>query len=112
MDPRDAGAHHAHPLRGATTRTGRIACDPQTVPCPNGYAMTDPAAWELIAERLEDPKQRLETTVLRKPKGAKAYVMKIRLPHLPARIDAKFEFVVPASGQKICGRSFHLEDPR
>ena len=85
---------------------------PQTVPCPNGYGMSDLAAWEPIAERLEDPKQRLEIIVLRKPKGAKAYVMKTRLPNLPARIDAKFEFVVPASGQKICGRSFHLEDPR
>ena len=85
---------------------------PQTVPSANGYGMTDPAAWELIAERLEDPKQRMEIIVLRQPKGAKAYVMKFRLPHLPRRIYAQFEFVVPASGQKICGRSFHLEDPR
>lgn len=85
---------------------------PQTVPGSNGYGMTDPEAWEMIADRLEDPKQKVETIILRKPKGAKAFVMKIRLPHLPARIYAKFGFVVPANGQKICGRSFHLEDPR
>jgi hypothetical protein len=74
--------------------------------------MTDSAAWELIVECLEDPEQKIEIIVLRKPKGATAYVMKIRVPYRPARIYAKFEFTVPASGRKICGRSFHLEDPR
>jgi len=85
---------------------------PYSVPGSDGNGMTDPAAWELIADCLEDPKQKIETIVLRKPKGATAYVMKIRVPYLPERIYAKFEFVVPASGRKICGRSFHLEDPR
>lgn len=81
---------------------------PHEVPDPEGYGMTDNAAWELVAEVLEDPSQTMESITLHLPKGATAYVFKTWVPHLTKRIYIKFEILVPSSGQKICGRSFHL----
>jgi hypothetical protein len=83
------------------------------VPGPeSGYGMTDPAAWSLLATALEDPSRELETLQLENPPGAIGYVMKIRMDHLPKRVYVKFEFFVVAGVGVICGRSFHLEDPR
>jgi hypothetical protein len=78
------------------------------VPDPEGYGMTDSAAWELVADVLENASYVMETITLHTPKGAVAYVFKVPVPHLTARIYIKFEILVPSSGQKICGRSFHL----
>jgi hypothetical protein len=74
--------------------------------------MTDMAAWELIAECLEDSTQSVEQMTLHTPVGATAYVMKVSQPHFPRRVYSKFEFLVSSDGQRICGRSFHLEEPR
>ncbi len=70
--------------------------------------MTDNAAWELVADLLEDPSQVMEIIQLHLPKGGTGYVFKTTVPHLSKRIYIKFEILVPASGHKICGRSFHL----
>ena len=63
---------------------------------------TDAAAWEFIASRLEDGHP-VEVVELRKPAGAKGYVMKIDIepgrPHLYVKLQL-------GSG-KIIGRSFH-----
>ena len=85
---------------------------PGKVPDADGCGMTDPAAWELIAECLEDSRQAMESLTLNVPPGANGYVMKVALPHLQDRIYIKFELLVPCDGRKICGRSFHFEDPR
>jgi hypothetical protein len=86
---------------------------PNQVPADDsGYGMTDAAAWALLAAALEDVNQKLETLPLDKPPGAIGYVMKVRMDHLPKRLYTKFEFFVVAGVGVICGRSFHLEDPR
>jgi hypothetical protein len=85
---------------------------PERVPDESGFGMTDPAAWELLATRLEDSTQTLESVILDKPPGAIGYAMKISLAHLSSRVYAKFEFIVVAGNNAICGRSFHLENPR
>ena len=86
---------------------------PERVPDPeSGYGMTDAAAWSLIAAALEDANRELETLQLDIPPGAIGYVMKLQMSHLPKRVYTKFEFIVMAGVGIICGRSFHLEDPR
>lgn len=66
---------------------------------------TDPAAWEFIASKLENGHP-VEIVELRKPLGAKGYVMKIDIepdqPHLYVKLQL-------GSG-KIIGRSFHYSD--
>ena len=86
---------------------------PERVPDPtSGLGMTGPAAWSFLAERLEDPDQEMESITLDKPPGAVGYVMKVRLDHGSKRLYVKFEFLAIAGSSVICGRSFHLEDPR
>lgn len=85
---------------------------PGRVPDAEGYGMTDAAAWELIGMALEDRAQAMKLKTLDKPPGVTAYEMIIKLPHHPEKLYVKFEFLVPNNVQKICGRSFHLEDPR
>lgn len=69
---------------------------------------TDQSAWEFIACKI-DSGERVEVIELRKPKGAKGYVMLIDLePDLP-QLYVKLQL---GSG-KIIGRSFHYsERPR
>jgi hypothetical protein len=81
---------------------------PHEVPDAEGFGMTDHAAWELIADVLEDATQVMQTITLHLPKGAPAFVFIISVPQLTKRIYIKFEILVPSSGQKICGRSFHF----
>ena len=63
---------------------------------------TDAAAWEFIASRLEDGHP-IEVVELRKPAGAKGYVMKIDIepgqPHLYVKLQL--------GPGRIIGRSFH-----
>lgn len=66
---------------------------------------TDSTAWELIATRLEHG-QEVTVIDLRKPKGAKGYVMKIDLgPDVP-RLYIKLQL----GAGKIIGRSFHYSE--
>ena len=66
---------------------------------------TDGGAWELIAGKLEAGHD-VEVVELRKPPGAKGYVMKIRLgPSLPL-LYVKLQLV----NGKLFGRSFHYSD--
>jgi hypothetical protein len=66
---------------------------------------TSLTAWELIATRLEDGEE-VEVIELRKPKGAKGYVMRIDLgPEIP-RLYVKLQM----RGGVIFGRSFHYTE--
>ena len=78
--------------------------------------MTDPAAgldvpftnagaWELIASRLENG-HHVDAIDLRRPQGAKAYVMKIKVDPNTPMLYVKVEF----RGGKIRGRSFHYSE--
>ena len=66
---------------------------------------TDAAAWELIASRLETG-HLVEIVELRKPPGAKGYVMKIDLEAGRPQVYIKLQL---GSGQ-IIGRSFHYSE--
>ena len=63
---------------------------------------TDPAAWELIAAKLEEGHP-VEVVVLRKPKDKLGYVLKVDLGGGDPLIYIKLQV---GSG-KIIGRSFH-----
>ena len=63
---------------------------------------TDGAAWELIATRLDEGHE-AEVVDLRKPPGAKGYVMKISLGHDEPDVYVKLQL----RGRQIVGRSFH-----
>ena len=63
---------------------------------------TDGAAWELIAARLDEGHE-VEVVDLRKPPGAKGYVMKITLGHDEPAVYVKLQL----RGRQIVGRSFH-----
>ena len=81
---------------------------PQTVRRPEGGFspfFTDAAAWELIADKLEAGHE-VEVVELRKPPGAKGYVMKIRLASTELPLYVKLQL---GSG-KVIGRSFHYSD--
>ena len=65
----------------------------------------NPAAWELIASRLEEDHP-VEIVELRKPAGATGYVMKIDIEPGRPRLYVKLQL---GSG-KIIGRSFHYSD--
>ena len=81
---------------------------PQSVRDPSatiGTQFTDAAAWELIASRLESGHE-VETIVLRKPRGAKGYVMKIDLEPGGVPLYVK----VQLGAGKIIGRSFHYSE--
>ena len=89
------------PHRPADWRPGQVRN-------PNGLLdthFTDSTAWELIATRLEHG-QAVTVINLRKPKGAKGYVMKIDLgPDVP-RLYIKLQL----GAGKIIGRSFHYSE--
>ncbi len=78
---------------------------PEQVRNPDGVLdthFTDASAWELIASKLED-EHPVEIVELRKPPGAKAYVMKIDIEPGRPPLYVKLQL---GSGQ-IIGRSFH-----
>ena len=66
---------------------------------------TEAAAWELIADMLERG-HNVEEIELRKPPGAKGYVMKIELAPDSPMLYVKLQL---RSGQ-IVGRSFHYSE--
>ena len=63
---------------------------------------TDASAWELIASRLESG-EKVEVIELRKPPGAKGFVMKIDLGTNVPVLYVKLQL----GAGKIIGRSFH-----
>ena len=66
---------------------------------------TDAAAWELIADKLEQGHE-VEVVELHKPPGAKGYVMKIDLgPDVPT-LYVKLQL----RGRQVVGRSFHYSE--
>ena len=66
---------------------------------------TDGRAWELIATRLDEGHE-VEVVNLRKPPGAKSYVMKIALGHDEPTLYVKLQL----RGRQVVGRSFHYSD--
>lgn len=68
---------------------------------------TRATAWDLIASALESGHD-VETIELRKPPGAKGYVMRIDLEPGKPQLYVKLEL---GSG-KIIGRSFHYSTPK
>ncbi len=81
---------------------------PQQVRNPNGLLeehFSDPAAWELIASKLEEGHP-LEEIKLDKPPGATGYVMLIDLEPGQPKLYVKLQL---GSGQ-IIGRSFHYSE--
>lgn len=78
---------------------------PSTVRRPScGFSpyFTDAAAWELIADKL-DGGHEVEEIELRKPRGAKGYVMKIDLAPGQPTLYVKLQL----RGRQVVGRSFH-----
>ena len=78
---------------------------PGTVVNPDGVLdthFTDAAAWEFIATTIESGHQ-IEIVELRKPPGAKGYVMKINLQPDQPQLYIKLQL----GPGKIIGRSFH-----
>ena len=81
---------------------------PGQVRNPNGILdtyFTDAAAWEFIASTLEDGHS-VEIVELRKPAGAKGYVMKIDIEPGWPQLYVKLQL----GAGKIIGRSFHYSD--
>ena len=81
---------------------------PQQVRNPSGVLdeyFTEAAAWELIATKLEEGHP-VEVVLLRKPRGRKGYVMKIRLGGDDPPVYVKLQL---GSG-KVIGRSFHYSE--
>ena len=77
---------------------------PQQVENPNSEFekyFTDSAAWEFIADKLEEG-HRVETVELRKPPGAKGYVMKFDLG-----VGNDLYVKLQLGSGVIIGRSFH-----
>lgn len=66
---------------------------------------TDGAAWELIADKLEEGHE-VEVVELRKPPGATGYVMKIQLEPNASLLYVKLQL----RGGQIVGRSFHYSN--
>ena len=90
-------------------RTRRVPDDlpcrwkPGTVLNPeDNQPFTQEAAWEFVAQRLEDPAQGVEEIVLREPSGQPGFVMECPLP--PRTVYIKFH---SERGRTILGRSFH-----
>ena len=100
--------------RSERTRTIAFSLDqptdwrPTEVRRPEGGYLpyfTHAAAWELVAERLDEGHE-VEVVKLRKPPGAKGYVMKIDLgPDMPT-LYVKLQL---RRGQ-VVGRSFHYSE--
>ena len=66
---------------------------------------TDGAAWELIADKLDEGHD-VEVIELRTPPGAKGYVMKIRLRPGAPLLYVKLQL----RGGQVVGRSFHYSE--
>lgn len=82
---------------------------PETVRNPDSWAngaFTDDTAWDLIASRLEAGEP-VEEVALRKPPGAKGYVMKISLGPDVCLLYVKLQL----GPKKVFGRSFHCDEP-
>lgn len=100
----------AQRARYAGTRTTAFSPDeptdwrPSTVRRPGGFwpYFTEVAAWELIADKLEEGHE-VEEVELRKPRGAKGYVMKIDLAPGLRTLYVKLQL----RGRQVVGRSFH-----
>ena len=83
---------------------------PQQVRNPEGILDThfsDAAAWEFIASKLETGHP-VEILNLRKPAGAKGYVMKVEVESDQPLLYVKLQL---GSGH-IIGRSFHYSEPK
>jgi len=63
---------------------------------------TEPAAWELIAAKIEDGCE-LNEIALRNPEGRRAYVMLVELQPDRPKLYVKLQL----GAGKIIGRSFH-----
>ena len=75
---------------------------------PNGILdthFTDASAWELIASKLEEGHP-VEVVELRKPVGARGFVMKIELEPDRPRVYVKLQL----GAGRIVGRSFHYSE--
>ena len=66
---------------------------------------TDAAAWELIASKLEEGHP-VEVLELRKPAGARGFVMKIEVEADQPRVYVKLQL----GAGRIVGRSFHYSE--
>ena len=97
--------------RNARTRTTAFTSQrptdwqPTQVRNPDGILdeyFTDAAAWEFIATRLEAGEE-VEVIPLRKPRGAKGFVMKIKLQSDRPKLYVKLQM----GARGIIGRSFH-----
>ncbi len=64
---------------------------------------TDDAAWEYVADQLEEGVA-VRVTILDKPAGKKGYVM-----HLRSQVENKTIYVkLQMLSDKVAGRSFHI----
>lgn len=100
--------------RRSDARTSAFSSDrptdwrPGSVRNPHGGfepSFTDASAWDFIADRLEADCE-VETIILKKPPGAKGYVMLIELEPCERPVYIKVQL---GSG-KIIGRSFHYSE--
>ena len=103
--------------RRSTTRSGRWTperptdWDPLTVRDPRGGFFphfTRATAWDFIASKLEEGHP-VETRALRKPSGARGFILKIRLQGNDPLLYVKLEL-----GKRrnfVFGRSFHYSRP-
>ena len=92
---------------GSARRCQRSGSRSRSADPEGGFSpyFTDGAAWELVADKL-DAGHDVEVVELRKPRGAKGYVMHIRLGP-----DEPLLYVKLQLGRgKVIGRSFHYSD--
>jgi len=83
---------------------------PESVNRPNApfdSTFRDATAWDLIASKLEEG-HAVEVIELRRPSGAKGYVMHIDIEAGRPQIYVKLEL----AGRKVFGRSFHYSEKR
>ena len=82
--------------------------DPEVRDPDGGFSpyFTDAAAWELIADKLEEGHE-VEVVKLRKPRGARGYVMKIDLGQDVPTLYVKLQLL---RGRQVVGRSFHYSE--
>ena len=102
-------ARHARTRTSAFSRARPTDWRPGEVRNPDGdfdTHFTDESAWDFIATRLERG-QEVEVIALRKPMGAKGYVMKIDLGSELPELYVKLQM----GASKIIGRSFHCSEP-
>jgi hypothetical protein len=77
---------------------------PWTVTNPeDNQPFTEEAAWEFLAQRLEDLEQRIQDTILRQPPGEPGFEMECLLSERFVYI----KFHSERGGRTILARSFH-----